>query len=440
MSNHFSKIRSINFIRQVQVSYIFKFLAIFSSFLSLPILIKYLGVVQYGVWSTLLSIVSWIILFDIGVGNGLRNKISESLAKEKLQDVKEYISTAYAAIGLISLTLMLSALFMSELVPWQKVFNTKALSNSEIKSVVNITVVFLFINFWIGLINQVFNGFQKTSLVVFNQFLSNSISLCTVYILYSFYDSSIVRLSWFYGLSLLSSNMILSFWFYIKNKIYMPTISSFNISKLKSIMTLGLQFFIIQIAAVVIFTTDKILITQLFGPEYVTSYDVLFKLFSIITVMFSLINAPLWSAYSDAYHNNDIQWIKKTIKLQLNLYSIIILAIIILALSAEYIAYLWVGKGVVIDQNLVIAMALYILITTWCSIFSTCINAIGKLNVQITTAIIGMIMNIPVSIYFVKFLGMDQYGIVLATVLSLSLFGIFGSLQVYRLISGRFHV
>ena len=76
---------------------------------------------------------------------------------------------------------------------------------------------------------------------------------------------------------------------------------------MKSITSLGFQFFIIQIAVIVIFTTDKILITQLFGPEYVASYDVVFKLFSIITIAHGILMAPLWSAYSDAYHRNDIE-------------------------------------------------------------------------------------------------------------------------------------
>ena len=73
----------------------------------------------------------------------------------------------------------------------------------------------------------------------------------------------------------------------------------------------------------VIFTTDKILITQLFGPQHVASYDVVFKLFSVITIVHGILMAPLWSAYSDAYHRNDMEWIKKTIKNQLKIYLLI---------------------------------------------------------------------------------------------------------------------
>ena len=437
MSHVISENRSKNYIKQIKGSFIFKGLAIFASFLSIPLMIKYLGVEQYGVWSTLLSIVSWIILFDIGIGNGLRNKISEALAKENKQEAHKYISTAYTIIGTISVMLILIFLITSEYIPWQKVFNITSISNQELQSIVNITTIFLFLNFWISLINQVFNGFQKTSLVVFNQFLSNIFSLLAVFVLYSFYETSLMKLAFSYGISLVSSSLILSIWFYNKNKEFIPKISSFNIKKMKSITSLGFQFFIIQIAVIVIFTTDKILITQLFGPEYVASYDVVFKLFSIITIAHGILMAPLWSAYSDAYHRNDIEWIKKTIKNQLKIYVLLILGTMILAFLAKPIVALWIGKEISIDSMLIVSMVFFIIVTTWNNIFAYFINGTNKLYVQINTSIIAMLINIPLSIFFVRFFEMGVYGIVFATCLALSFFAIFGSIQTYKILRGN---
>jgi O-antigen/teichoic acid export membrane protein len=147
LSHTISQNRSKNYIKQIKGSFIFKGLAIFAGFLSVPYMIKYLGIEQYGVWSTLLSIISWIVLFDIGIGNGLRNKISESLAKESKQEAHSYISTAYTIIGAISVMLILIFLLASEYIQWQYVFNITSISNQELQKVVNITAIFLFLNF-----------------------------------------------------------------------------------------------------------------------------------------------------------------------------------------------------------------------------------------------------------------------------------------------------
>lgn len=45
-----------------------------------PLLINSLNQDRYGIWLTITTIVSWIAFFDIGLGNGLRNKLAESIA------------------------------------------------------------------------------------------------------------------------------------------------------------------------------------------------------------------------------------------------------------------------------------------------------------------------------------------------------------------------
>jgi len=426
--------RTKNYFKQLKSSFIFKVLTILCGFLTIPLMIKYLGDEQYGIWSTLLSMVSWIVLFDIGIGNGLRNKISESLAKENTKEAQSYISTAYVLIGCISLVLLLVFLVISEYIPWLRVFNTSIISENDLRYVINITASILFINFWLSLINQVFNGIQKTSLTVFNQFLSNTFAIISIFILYKFFESSLVKLATVYGLSLLLSSILLSFWFFTKNTEFIPKIKNYAHIYTKSITSLGFQFFIIQIAYVIIFTTDKMLITQLFGPEYVTGYDVVFKLFSVITIAHSLLLAPLWAAYSDAYHREDFEWIQKTIKIQLKIYVLFILGTILLMFLAQPIISIWIGKDFVVDKLIIISIGFFVLISVWCNIFSYYLNATNKLNVQIYSSVVAMVCNIPLSIYLVKQCGLGIEGVVFGTVLSLSLFAIFGSLQTYNLV------
>ena len=54
-----------------------------------------------GVWYTILSLLNWILNFDLGIGNGLRNHLSESLSLGDKEETKRYISSAYFSIGII---------------------------------------------------------------------------------------------------------------------------------------------------------------------------------------------------------------------------------------------------------------------------------------------------------------------------------------------------
>jgi O-antigen/teichoic acid export membrane protein len=432
-----SQARSNNYLKQIKGSVLYKIGAILATFLAMPIMIKYLGAEQFGVWATMLTLITWVMLFDLGIGNGLRNKVSESLAQNNDQQAAGYISTAYGLIGIISFLLFSLFLIASIWVPWQSVFNTQAISESMLKNAVITLSFFIFFNFWISLVNQVYHGLQKSSVVVLGQFLSNASALLLVFVLYKFTETSILKMVLAYGFSLVLANVLLSIALSKSHKGLRPTFAFFDKQKISPLLSLGIKFFVIQLAALVIFMTDKMIITQLLGPEQVTTYEVLFKLFSVIIVIHSLIIAPLWPAYSDAYVRGDLKWIRSTMKQQINISFALFGAAFLLALIGPDIVKFWIGEAVVATDSLYLLFALFIVFSVWSNVFAYFVNAVNKLNVQLATAVIAALINIPLSIFFVKYLELGLQGIILATILSLSIFALFGPIQVYKLLKGH---
>lgn len=435
--NSISKKRTTNYVAQLKISFIFKVLAMFFSFMMVPIMIRYLGSEKYGVWSTLISISTWIVLFDLGIGNGLRNKISESIAVNRVGCAQNYISTAYVLIGGASILIGVFSLWVSNFIPWGAVFNTSILSEHDLLLTVNATICFVLVNFLLSLVNQVFNGLQKTGLVVLNQFLSNALSFLFIWLLTFFIEGSIVLLAIVYGAALCFSNVLISVWFFSANPEFKPIIKSFKKECINAIVSLGFKFFVIQIAVIILFTTDKIVITQLFGPEHVTEYDVVFKLFSCITIIQGVIMAPLWGAYSDAYHRHDLVWLQDMMKKQLKFFLIFVLIVVLLVFFAPHILGFWVGQEFTYNHQLYFMMGLFVLISCWNSIFAIFVNGVNRLRLQFITSIIALIINIPLSIFLVKFWGMGVDGVVLGTILSLSLFGITAPVQVYSILNPK---
>ncbi len=433
MTHAVSQARTRNYISQIKGSLVFKFLAVCSSFMAIPLMIRFLGQEQFGVWSTVLSVMSWIVFFDLGLGVGLRNKLSESLAKEDFQQASAYISSAYTLIGILSFTLFAIVACASFFIPWQRVFNTHAVSDTALKITVVTSAFFIFLNFWISLINQVLNAVQKTSVVVFGQFLSNTLGLVLVYMLTKTADRSLSHLAAVYGFSLIASGLLLSLWYYRQNSGLLPRLF-LDRRHVQPLLTLGLQFFVIQIAVLIVFTTDKILITQLLGPQQVTPYEIVFKLFSVITLVHSLITAPLWSSYSDAYHRHDTAWLRTTLHRQLLIFGLISGAIVLLAVMARPLIGVWIGTDTTVSSGLIISMAALVLVTAWNNIFATLVNGIGQIKVQLLSAVVAMTINIPLAIVLTGHFGLGVHGVVWATCISLSLFAVVGPLQVHVLL------
>lgn len=434
MTKTVSQSRSHNYLRQVKGSTVFKGLAVACSFFSIPLMIHYLGQEQFGVWSTLLSVVTWITFFDLGLGNGLRNKLAESLAKNQIDEAQNYVSSAYSLIGIISLVSFLIMAFASFVIPWQKVFNTHLLSAEKLSYSVLIISFFIALNFSVSLINSVLNAVQRTSVVVMGQFLFNALSLIFVYVLTKTTDASLLYLATVYGISMVGANVLLSGWFYKSNPSLMPKFS-LDFSHIRPLLTLGLKFFAIQIAVLVIYATSKILITQLCGPEFVTQYEVVFKLFSIITLVYGLVSTPLWSTYTDAYHQKDIDWIKRTLRKQMAIFGVILLTVSILIVVSKPLILLWVGSDVKVSTMLVLSMGVFILVSTWTNIFASFLNGVGKIRLSLIVSVAAMFLNIPAGILLARYTSLGASAVVIGTVIAL-LPGVFlGPYQTYRILT-----
>jgi len=419
----------------ISLTFVYQALAIALSYLLVPLTINYLNTELYGIWMTLLSIMMWVAFFDIGLGNGLRNKLTEALAVNDIKLAKTYVSTAYVAISFIAFSFFVVMILILPFTPWNKIFNTTSVSNAELLKIVFIVGSFFLLNLILSFCIPMLYAYQKASLATMRQVLLNLFALIAIYILIHYTTSSLVYLSIFYGLSMVVSNILLIFYFFKKHSEVIPSTKYIDLSKIKEIASLGVKFFIIQMAVLVIFATDNMIITQVLGPAEVTPYNVVFRLFSIITIGHRIIVAPLWSAYTDAYAKGDIKWIRSTLK-KLNLLMIpIIIAVLILIIFARDIINIWIGRNIRFSNLFIVLMGGYVVISTWNNVYAYFVNGIGKIKPQLYSAIIGGITNIPLSIYFAKYLGMGISGVILGTIVSLSFFAIIGPVQSYFILN-----
>jgi O-antigen/teichoic acid export membrane protein len=84
--------------KNIIYSFLIKGLSIGCQFALVPLTLHYLDKERYGIWLTMSSMIAFFSFFDVGIGNGLRNKLSEALANGDTNLAKVYISTSYAPV------------------------------------------------------------------------------------------------------------------------------------------------------------------------------------------------------------------------------------------------------------------------------------------------------------------------------------------------------
>jgi O-antigen/teichoic acid export membrane protein len=407
--------------------------------LIVPLTLSYLGKVEYGLWITLISIVNWIAIMDIGIGNGLRNLLTISLVEKNVLLSRKNISNAYLILFIISLILFFLIPLLGYL-DLQTFFNIKIIESERLVSIVKIFFSALILIFFLNIINQIFNSFQKTGLANIAPFLYNFLFILSLYLFSSSFIHNLYNLVFAYSICMIVSYFLVTLVFFIFNKAYLPSIILFDKIICKNIIRLGLNFFLIQIAVLLIFSVDNLLILKLLGPEYATKYNIAYRIFSIPTFAFTIFITPFWSAFTQAYLLKDFNWIRERILFFVKMMVIVIFIVVCIIFSYDFIINLWLKKqnnSGLISPIAKISFGIFIVISIWNNIFSYFLNGIGKTKLQIMTACIGLVINIPLTYLFIKAFNMGIEGMLFSMAISLSVFAVAGPLHTYQILKTK---
>ena len=429
-------LRTKNIVKHVGVSFIYKGGAILANFLLVPLTINFLDTENYGVWLTLSSFIAWFSFFDIGLGNGLRNKLTEAKTNGDIKLAKAYISTAYYTIAGVSVLLFVLFCGLNLFIDWTNVFNTSAALKHDLNLLMPLLVGFFCIQLVVSLITNIYLADQNHSIQVKVHFLTQVLSLFIIWLLTQTAESSLLLFGVIFSalpvIILLCMNV---FAFKNKFKDIKPSFKLYHKEHLKDIMGIGFNFFIIQIAGIVLFSTDNFIISKLFSPEEVVPYNIAFKYFSILTMVFSMIVAPYWSSFTEAYVKKDYKWIKTSVKNVLKIWLIIPFLLAIMLLISNWFYNIWVGDKVIISMALSFAMAFFVLLYTFNIVFVFFINGVGKVRMQLIISVISMIINVPLSIIFAKYFNLGLPGVILATCISIGGSAILSPIQYFKIIN-----
>ncbi len=401
-----------------------------------PLILNYLDAERYGIWLTLSSILAWFSFFDIGLGNGLRNRFAEALANNNHRLARTYVSTTYAILGIVFLIVILIFIFINPFLNWQKILNTSAVGQQELGGVALIVFIFFILRFFFKLIGTILLADQRPA--INNAFgpLGNLLALIFIYILTKTSDGSLINLALVLSAVPVIVLAIATIYFFSKDyRMYLPSIEYVDLSKSRDLLSLGFKFFYFQLVGVVFFSTTNFFIAHFSNNETVAAYNIAFKYFFIINMGFSIILVPFWSAVTDAYSKGDFIWLKNSLK-KLNLLSILMVVLLVMAFSfRSYVFHAWIGDKLVIPRNLSFVILLYLIQQVLIAPFSTFINGFGKLHLGVYVNTVKLILFLPL----VYLLG-DIYGAV-GIVLSMLLIQlpslIIESVQVFKLINNN---
>jgi O-antigen/teichoic acid export membrane protein len=319
-------------------------------------------------------------------------------------------------------------------VNWTYVFNTPPEIAEKVDLIVIVVLISFCAQFVLQIISVVLTAVHLSYKANLIQTMALVISLIGVLSLTYFTDGNLIYLVFVLAFSLVISLIFYTVFYYLKDlRNFKPNFKKIDFRKSKDLFGIGWWFFIIQLGNLVLYQTSNLIIANVLSLEDVSVYNVVYKYFTALFMIISVILNPYWSAFADAYKLNDYVWMKNSLKKLRNIfYAFFVLNAVCIVIS-PFVFKLWLGDSLLIPFSVSWALGVYFIAFFWYNLHATFIFGVGKLYIQVVSVVTSATVNIPLSIYLGGIYGLP--GVIFSNIIVFTFLGLITFIQVQKIVN-----
>lgn len=410
-----------------------------SLFISIPILINYLGKDNYAVWVLVFTLFQFVLLMDFGIQSSLKTKIPVLLHENKLDLLKSYIKTTYKISTYIAVIIFLIFLVFINFIDLKSLLNISFHSRLYINSLFVINIFFFCVNFVFNIHKSLYVAFLKGKYAEESLAVNQFGFLILLYLAIHFFPSinvenKLILITIINGMFCFIVNLFYTLKFFKKEKLNLNTSEKTPKDFVSEILKMGLKFMVIQLGMLFIFSSDNYIISNNFKPKDIVAYDTVSKLFQLpIMILFATLS-PLWSMFAKDYLNKNYSNILNTFK-KFNFYFIgLAIFITLFALVCPLIISVWIKEQLIIPKFLILYIAIVTCFRLFVSFYTFFLNGTGKLNNYMIILLISVALKIPLTYYLIH-LNFGINSVILSTLLIMTIWFITIPYESYLIVN-----
>ena len=274
--------------------------------ISLPLAVRYLGAERYGVWATITTTVVCINLLDLGIANTLTNHISRAYAFDDKTSAARYFTSALLLTCGIALIAGITAVCVFPRINWGTMFNVSAnVPAHEVEQTAAIAVSLTRLTLPSNLVSKLLAGYQQLHRNNYANCIGALASLGGLALGVALHVSMPTLFLMSVGCITFTALVNLLLVIGWQKPWLFPRPALIDVAVVEELLSSGSSFFLIQVAAVVVFSSDNLIVSHYLGASEVTPYSVTWRVVGFAAALQSLLFPALWPAYAEAYAKGD---------------------------------------------------------------------------------------------------------------------------------------
>lgn len=409
-----------------------------SLFVSIPLLIGYLGDSDYGLWVLVFALFQWVLLMDFGLASVLKTKIPVLIHENKQDLLKSYLKSTYKITAYIGLFLFIVFLILIYYIDLKTALNIPLHSGIFVKKLFVINMFFFCLNFFFNVHKSLFVAFLKGKYAEQSIAVNQLLFLFSLSCLFFFApniisEEKLIYITLLNGLVCFLVNVTYTWFFFYQENLNLKTTAKTSKEFLKEIIVLGTKYMIIQVGLLVVFSSDNYILSNAFGPKDIVPYEVVNKYFQFpIMILFATLS-PLWSMFAKNYIQNKKAVLLKSFKRFNLLFMLMIGFIIFISVICPFVISIWIKDKVNVPEGLILYTAIATVFRIFVTFYTFFLNGIGKLNKYIILLLLSVVLKIPLSYYLIE-LGFGINSVMISTLLILLIWIIYIPLECYNIV------
>ena len=380
-----------------------KIMALAVMLLSIRWTLPYLGAERFGVWMTVASFTTMLVVLDLGIGNALINHSAHAAAEDNPQKLKKTISGSLGFLFLVSVAMGVLLSLLVYILPIEQLIKVKdtALQPEIRQTLLTFAVLFGFNLFGSG-VQKMFSGLQRT----FEGFLASALcsGLALICLWWAAHHNANIPQLLIFSLGVQSLGGYLLLALLVKRDLFAFKGISFEIKQeYKQLFKSGGLFFVLQIGVMVGWGADSVIISSTLGAASVAVYSITQRLFQFSSMSIGMLHAPLWGAYADASARKDKAFIRNTLlrSIKVTLF-LSLLGVSILLIFNKQILQLWLADEIVIPLAFLCAFGFWSILESIGSAFATFLNGLHIVKPQLLSVLLFVAISLPLKFLLIK--------------------------------------
>ncbi len=374
------------------------------SLLSTPAFLRYFDHNEVlGLWYTLLSVLLWVLHLDLGVGNGLRNRLTRELSGESREEARRTLSAGLFSLGSMAACLFPVGLLLIALADLNRLFgiDSATVSPGAVKLSAAIVLGGMLIRYAMSGITAAFYAVQLATVNHLLHTVGCALELIFLCVVHPADPATgLILLAVAYAIlsnlpTLAAGVWLFSRWGRLRD--CRPSLRLVDRAHLRGLGRIGGGFFACQICLVIIANTNELLISALFGPAGTTDYAICHRLSGIISMALSPVMTPVWSMFTKAESRGDRVWLSRSYRRLRRLGALAVGLQFLLILFQPLILRLWLGDDAPPTATrpwTVVAFALCGAVVTYSTVLSTVASGLSRLRCQLWGYAVGSVIKL----------------------------------------------